>query len=826
MGKKLQEYNKKRDFEQTQEPSGKVAKSKSRKKLRFVVQRHHASRLHYDLRLELDGVLKSWAVPKGPSLNPKDKRLAVQVEDHPVSYASFEGEIPKGNYGAGVVNIFDQGYYDIIEGTTLADFRKNMEKGSLKFMLHGEKLKGEFALVRIANEDNKSWLLIKHRDRYATDDSYDSEDWVDDSVKRAGETFKGNKATKGKTQNNKSSKAGEDFIAQPMLAKLVSELPLDEGWIYEKKYDGFRILAQKRQGEVTLHSRNGKSMNKLFPSLVTELQKLDQDMILDGELVIEDQNSTPHFQLLSSGEPISPDMILHYYIFDVLCLSGSDATKLSLAERKELLALLLNKMGESEIIRKVDTLSEKGTDLVKKAEKQQWEGIIAKSKDSIYMPGKRSSSWVKYKLRQSQEAVVCGYTEPQGSRAFFGALVLGVFEEGKLRYIGNCGTGYSDRVLNEIYAKLHGITTSKRPFDKDTKVAKEREVTWVKPVLICEVYFSEWTKDGRLRHPVFKVLRTDKGIDEVKIERPREEQANHEQLTIGRKKIQLTNLNKVYWPREKYIKGQMIAYYDELAPFILPYVKDKPISMHRFPNGIAEPGFFQKDVDPSKMPDWIQTKPIQAESTGKTVDYLICNDKASLLYVANLGSIEINPWLSAYKKQDYPEFAVLDLDPNGADFQIVINIALAARDILEQIDLRSFVKTSGSTGMHVYLYTKEKYTFDVVRDFIQWLAQTLHEMFPGTTSVVRDPKKRKGLVYLDYLQNRRGQTVVAPYSLRPKPGATVSAPLSWNELAGSLQIADFNIRTMLKRIEQVEDPWKGIWDSPVDIKAALTKYKG
>jgi bifunctional non-homologous end joining protein LigD len=746
MGKKLLEYNKKRNFEQTKEPSGKVAKGDTAKKLRFVIQRHHASRLHYDFRLELNGVLKSWAVPKGPSLNPKDKRLAVQVEDHPVSYASFEGEIPQGNYGAGTVSIFDQGYYDFIDKDTPADFRKGLKNGSLKFVLHGKKLKGEFALVRINNEDNKSWLLIKHRDRYATDEAYDSEDLVTDSVKNIGANFKKKNTTKRTGKQRKANETAEDFSVKPMLAKLVDTLPTEDGWIYEKKYDGFRIIAQKEGKEVRLYSRNGKLMNTLFPSLATELQAIDPDVVLDGELVIEDLHGIPQFQLLQCGEPVAPKMRLCYYVFDLLRLENADVRKYILKERRELLRLLLKKIGNQQIIKGVETLSDEGSALLQKAKEEHWEGIMAKDSGSTYISGKRSSSWVKYKLQQSQEAIICGFTAPQGNRDFFGALVLGVMDGKSLRYIGNCGTGYSDQTLNEIYAKLHPLTTSKKPFAKDSKIAKEKSVTWVKPKLVCEVYFSEWTKDARLRHPVFKGLRTDKEAADIQVETRGEISIRDQVISVGRKKVQLTNLNKIYWPKENYLKGQMVAYYDEFAPYILPFLKDKPISMHRFPNGIATPSFFQKDVDPQKMPEWMRTEQVYSESTDKYIDYLLCNDKASLLYIANLGSIEINPWLSTYKKQDYPDFAVLDLDPNGTDFQTVVNIALAAHDILQQIGLPSFVKTSGSTGLHIYLYTKRKYTYDVTRDFVQWLAQALHEMFPDDTSVIRDPRQRKGLV--------------------------------------------------------------------------------
>ena len=814
----LSDYKKKRDFDCTQEPSGTTAKSKS-PKLRFVVQRHHASRLHYDFRLELDGVLKSWAVPKGPSLYPKDKRLAVQVEDHPIDYASFEGIIPKGNYGAGVVTVFDSGYYDFVDADSAKAFLENWKKGSLKFNLHGHILKGEFALVRLKGDDEKSWLLIKHHDRYATDKPFDSEDWVNARTKQAGIAFKESKNQKG----NKPSAENKKSVPKPMLATLMDQIPDEGEWLYEKKYDGFRIIAVKNEHGVELYSRNGKLLNKLFPSLVSELEHLDKTVWLDGEVVMEDQQEKAYFQLLVSGEPIPSHLRLRYYVFDLLHLEGEDLMEYSLKERRELLTLLVRRIKNRQIVQLSQELKDVA-EAMRQAEKQHWEGIIVKDKNSVYLPAKRSSAWIKIKLRKSQEAIICGYTKPQGSRDFFGALVLGIYQDQKLRYIGNCGTGFDQQMLQDIHTRLQELETPSKPFAADISVAKEKEVTWVKPVLVCEVYYSEWTRDGHLRHSVFKGLREDKEIHEVEIEQAMKEEKNDDVITFGRKKVQLTNLNKIYWPQEGYVKGQMIAYYEQMAEYILPYLKDKPISLHRFPNGIEEEGFFQKDVDTDNIPSWVKTKSILSESTGKEVDYMLCNDKATLLYIANLGSIEINPWLSTYQNQEYPDFAVLDLDPNGADFQEVIRVAQTAHDILRQGGARAFLKTSGSTGLHIYLFVKKKYTFDIARDFVQWLAQMVHEAHSDTTSLVRDPKKRKGLIYLDFLQNKKRQTVVAPYSLRPKPKATVSAPLFWEELTPSLSLQDYTVKTMIQRVGQQEDPWKEIWNSPVDIKKVLAKF--
>ena len=817
---KLANYNKKRDFKETGEPKGSIPKSGLKhkidktKKLRFVVQRHHASRLHYDFRLELDGVLKSWAVPKGPSLYPKDKRLAMLVEDHPVDYATFEGVIPKGNYGAGVVHIFDSGYYDFIEASDAKEFLRRFKSGSLKFKLHGHILKGEFALVRMKGQDDNAWLLIKHKDRYASDGPYNSEDNIQPNIKQAGVHFK---------KDKKEVKPTTFAVPKPMLAKLVAELPEGKEWQYEKKYDGFRILAMCDGDTTQLYSRNGKSMNALFPSLVSELSALDRHAWLDGELVIEDKKGKPHFQMIARGEPLPPDLSLRYYVFDILYLEGEDVMDYSLKERQELLTLLFRRLVNPNITKLVDVLKGTAKAVMAQAQKQRWEGVIAKDLESRYVGAHRVGAWSKVKLRATQEAVICGYTAPQGSRNFFGALVLGSYRDGKLAYIGNCGTGFTAARLEEVFACMRREENRQKPFEEDVSVANERIVTWLRPVLVCDVYYSEWTADGHLRHPVFKGWRVDKEPNEIEMEDFKGNERRADFITVGRKKVHLSNLDKVYWPEEGYLKGQMIAYYEQLAEYILPFTKDKPISMHRFPNGITKPGFFQKDVDTENIPKWLKTVSIHSESTGKHTDYIICNDKAALLYIANLGSIEINPWLSTFRRPEQPDFGVLDLDPNGADFQEVINVAKTAHDVFNDLGVTAFLKTSGSTGLHIYIYLNKKYTFDVARDFIELVGQIVNERYPNSTSLVRNPKKRKGLIYLDFLQNRRGQTLASPYSLRPKTGATVSTPLYWEELTDTLRIEDYTIRTVLKRVKDQDDPWAGLWHNPVNIKQAIAK---
>jgi len=432
----------------------------------------------------------------------------------------------------------------------------------------------------------------------------------------------------------------------------------------------------------------------------------------------------------------------------------------------------------------------------------------------------RSSSWQKIKLQQAQEAIIVGYTKPAGERKYFGALVLAIKDaENELTYIGNCGTGFTEKSLKEIFALLDPLATDKRPF-KD-KVAQERNVTWVKPKLVCEVTFSEWTENEHLRHPVFKGMREDKKPNEVKQEIPstgaKPKQEDEQTLKFGRKTVKLTNQNKLYWPVEKITKGEVVNYYREMANYILPHLKDKPLSLNRHPNGVTKPGFFQKDLNTEQIPSWIKYASLTSEHLKKKIDYLICNDEATLLWMANLGCIEINPWMSTYRKPDEPLFAVLDLDPHGIDFEEVVKVALTAKELLDDMEITAFVKTSGSKGLHILvpLATKD---YDVSKNFIHYLAGLIFEQYPDTTSLERSPSKRKNKIYLDYLQNRKGQTIVAPYSLRPKPGATVSTPLKWDEVNEDLKISDFDIFNMKKRVAEVGDLWKDIYKVKNKIK--------
>ncbi len=817
----LDQYNKKRDFSQTAEPKAVKGKIKATQH-HFVVQRHHASRLHYDFRLEIDGALKSWAVPKGPSLNPKDKRLAVQVEDHPLSYGSFEGSIPEGNYGAGTVSIFDEGKYIPLEVKSDQEFLKQWKNGNIKFKLEGKVLKGDFALVRMHTGDDKNWLLIKHKDEFSWDKPFDSEKLVSESIKKKGKDFT---KKSDKTETVKKKPLGlDDKSIKPMLAKLSQAIPDGNDWLFEKKFDGFRSLYFSQNGTKKLISRNGNLLSNKFPSILKDLEGLTRDCILDGEIVIEDKNAIAQFQYLQYGEPIPKNLNIYYYVFDILYLDNNDLTAYSLLERKEILNLLIKKHNFQHIKLSAEIKSPQ-KDLLDYAREQKWEGIIAKRRDDPYGMGQRNGSWLKIKIRNTQEAIICGFTKPEGSRSHFGAIVLGIKTAGQLKYIGNCGTGFNEELLKSLNKLFKPLVTDVKPFPKTEKIAKEKDVTWLRPELVCDIYYSEWTRDEHLRHPVFKGIREDKSVNETTKEEPeKEDKIMDKELKFGKKTLKLTNLDKLYWPTEKISKGDLLDYYEKMGDYILPYLKDKPISMNRFPNGIEAQSFFQKDVDPDKIPAWLKTTEVFSESTSKTIDYLLCNDLPSLLYIVNLGSIEINPWLSTYKNPEKPQYAVLDLDPNGAEWHDTIDVALTAKEILDKGDIPAFIKTSGSSGLHIFMNVAAKYDYQVVRDFVQFIAELIHQVHPETTSLVRDPKKRKGLIYLDYLQNKEGQTIVAPYSVRPKPNATVSTPILWEELNYDLSIQDFHIFNVYGRVTTIDDPWQELQTSKVDIKKALSKF--
>lgn len=429
---------------------------------------------------------------------------------------------------------------------------------------------------------------------------------------------------------------------------------------------------------------------------------------------------------------------------------------------------------------------------------------------------------MKIKTIQNQEAIIIGYTTPLKSRQYFGALVLAINKNNKLEYIGNCGSGFDEKMLKKLYNLMSTYKTDKKPITE--KVHREKDVQWIEPEIICEIHFTEWTKGGNVRHPVFKGLREDKSPKDVEKEMPIDTEETLEgKKKVGGKTISLSNLNKLYWPKERISKGQLIDYYEQFADLILPYTLDKPMSLNRFPNGIEKPGFYQKNVERDQLPNWIKTVEIYSESAEKNINYLVCNNAASLIFLANLGCIELNPWLSSYKKPEFPEYIVIDIDPDGNSFDKITQVALVVKDILDRIGVSCYVKTSGSTGLHIYIYTAQKYDYDFCKQFAEFIATKAHEALPEFTSVNRRTDARKGKIYIDFLQNRRGQTIAAPYSVRPKPGATVSFPVSWDEL-DQIKISDFNIFSVPHLLKNRVDPWSDLRKHKQDLEKALKVF--
>lgn len=808
----LDDYIKKRDFEKTPEPG---ADYSDENRGRFVIQRHQASRLHYDLRLEMDGVLKSWAVPKGPSMNPGDKRLAIQTEDHPVKYLDFEGTIPKGNYGAGEMSIWDKGTFKSSKGEK-ENLLEQLEDGNLKIDFSGKRLRGSFALVHMnsASEENQ-WLLIKKKDDYATDLDYDAEVFAAEkaSVENPLETGKIRKIDPGK-------------FLKPMLATATNKIFNNPNWIYELKWDGYRLLANVQDGKVNLYSRNGISFNKKFSKIRKELEQLEHDVILDGELVLLDKDGIPNFQALQNYDSKTGGE-LRYYVFDMLFLNGHSMLELPLLERKSLIPEVLEDL---EQVFFCDHIEAMGKTFYEKAIEKGLEGVIAKKADSTYAPGYRSENWLKIKKEHTREAIVCGYTDSKAS--VFGSLILGSFKDGKLEYIGNVGIGFSNEDQKNLLKIFKKFKTEESPFPKKINL-KGREPVWIKPELICEVKFSEETKTGKLRHPVFLGLREDKQPEEVT--EVKETKAPGKRAKKGKKgasldvngiSVPFTNLEKVYWPDSGFRKYDLIDYYIKVSDYILPFLKDRPQNLHRHPNGIKKPGFYQKDTE-GQMPDWIERVEIYSESAEKDIEYMLCQNEASLLYMANLGCIELNPWNSRKQHLDAPDYTVIDIDPSEKNsFEEVIEVAQAAKEVLNLAKIEAYCKTSGSSGLHIYIPMGAQYDYEQARDFTKLLCYYIQEKLPEITSMERAVKARKGKIYLDYLQNRRGQTLASAYCARPKPGAPVSAPLEWKEVKSGLKILDFNIQNMPERLEnQKKEFFSKVLGKGIDMQKAIGRLE-
>lgn len=807
----LGEYKRKRTFAKTPEPN--AAAVKSHQKLRFVVQEHKARALHYDFRLEIDGVLKSWAVPKGPSLDPHVQHLAVRTEDHPYAYRKFEGVIPEGNYGAGEVIIWDEGWYEPREASANKDqqalLRAELDKGHLTFILHGKKLKGEFALIKMHDtKDEDAWLLVKKADHFASSSDVTDQDTSIKSQRRVTEL------PGAAPDFTAFPKKANPWIVHPMLCTLVDE-PFDgPEWFFEIKWDGYRAVGNKHKGIVGLYSRNHQDFTGKFAPVAEALHDLKHDIIVDGEIVVVDQDGVAHFEWLQNWHR-DPRGTLQYCLFDILWCDGHDVRTMPLKERKALLKHILP-TGHA-VLKYSDDVTSEGLKLFKEMQRRGLEGVVAKRMDSPYREQDRGADWLKIKTHLRQEVVIGGYTEPRGSRKYLGSLLVGVFKDGVFTYVGHSGGGIPDderKRLQEMLAR-HGRSSS--PFHEEPK--PNAPVHWVDPEMVCEMEFSEWTEEGLMRHPEFKGLRSDKKAHEVHREVSKRKSTMIKHTTTSGLPFEPTHLDKVFFPKHAYTKGDLFTYYETVASHILPYLKDRPLSLNRMPDGITGGNFFQKNNE--HLPDWVPHADIFSDSNNGTLRWIVGKDLATLLYVVQLGSIEINPWNARVKHLDKPDWIVIDLDPEGVGFKEVITVARIVKAVCDEWHIDCYPKTSGKTGIHIFIPMHAAYTFEQGKNLAHLIALEIHRREPKLTSVERMPEKRKHKIYLDFLQNREGQTLAAPYSVRPTPEASVSMPLHWDEVRPGLDPMDFTIANVPKRLKRVGDLWEPVMGKGITLAQIL-----
>jgi len=860
IGPELTAYRQKRDPERTPEPFGGRPPGGGRL---FVVQKHAARRLHYDLRLEMDGVLKSWAVPKGPSAHAEEKRLAVHVEDHPIEYGDFEGVIPPGNYGAGSVIVWDNGWY---RSAKPEDPLAQLARGKLEVEIFGHKMRGRWTLARMSGKD-KEWLLLKKADGAAVPpgaaelterypQSVLSGLTVEEMANASGRVA----AIRARLDALGAPRGKVIAGRQPFTLATLGERPFsDPAWLFELKYDGVRVLASRRGGRVELYGRSGQDTTSRYPEVVRALRALPVDsFVVDGEIVALDDAGRPSFQRLQPRMALTDPREIERaaaqrpalgVFFDCLMLDDRDLRKLPLVDRKECLRLLVPSLG---VVRYGDHVAEAGEAFFELASEQRLEGMVAKRARSLYS-GARTRDWIKIKCQRRQEFVIGGYTDPQGSRGHFGALHLGVYdgpsEAPRLVYVSKVGTGFDQAGLKAIWEKLVPLARATPPFEAGA-IPTGRGDHWVEPRLIAEVRFTDWTEDGGLRHPTFIALRDDKKplecrreevVEEPPLTLPSPQRGEGEEGNVspspprggegrvrGRDeeepRFKPTNIKKIFWPAESYTKGDLISYYERVAPLMLPYLRDRPLVLTRFPDGITGKSFYQKDA-PDFAPAWVRTERIYSRDTERDIAYLVVDDVEMLRYVANSAALPIHVWASRIPSLERPDWLVLDLDPKGAPFTNVVRVALALRRILDRLELPSYVKTSGATGLHILLPLGARYTYEQCRTFARLLAVMGVEAEPDISTIARPLRARGGKVYIDFGQNGHGQTIVAPYSLRPLPGAPASCPLEWREVTARLDPARFTLKTLPARFDKMADPLTPVLGEGLDMAAAIERIE-
>lgn len=825
-GDPLAEYRRKRSADATPEPFSSEADQRSGM---FVVQKHAASRTHYDFRLEHGGVLLSWAVPKGPSLDPDVKRLAVETEPHPVEYADFEGIIPEGNYGAGAVITWDRGRWEAVK-----DPAAGLDRGKLLFDLYGYKLRGRWTLFRTGKDPaSKEWLLVKKPDAEASVDKSlpegsvrsgltveqlrDGDSPVDTVVERLGKL---------------DVRRGTIDLARfsPMLAKTADAPFSRPGWLFELKYDGYRLVAGKRGDGVFLRYRRGGDATAMFPEIAEALGRLPlDDVLVDGEVVVLDETGRPSFQLLQGRARLSRAADVRratierpatLVLFDLLALQGFDLRRTPLHERKEALRALLPPAGA---LKYCDHIEEHGEAMYEGVVGMRLEGVVAKDAGSTYV-SRRSDAWLKVRADRTGDFAIVGMSPAKGSRAGFGALHLAERRGEGWSYVGRVGSGFDDAELDALARELEPSVADAPVFDGPAPGGDGHR--WVEPERVCEVRYKERTREGHLRHPVFLRMRDDKAPEDCLAEDdaalPEEPPAPVElEEERDEKNVAFTNLDKVFWPAEGYTKGDLIDYHRAVADRILPYLRDRPVVLTRYPDGIDGKSFFQKDA-PAFAPNWIRIETMWSEHTEREIRYFIADDEPSLLYLANMGTIPLHLWSSRVEALQHPDWCILDLDPKDAPFEDVITIAKRFRTLCDGIGLPSFVKTSGSSGLHILLPLGGQCTYEQSRALGEVLARIVARELPEIATTERSMAARKGRVYLDYLQNGHGRLLVAPFCVRPLPGAPVSTPLKWSEVRKGLDIRKHTITTVPRRMRRLgEDPLLDVLTGAPDLPAVL-----
>ncbi|HZJ61605.1 MAG TPA: DNA ligase D [Chitinophagaceae bacterium] len=865
----LEEYKRRRSFKQTPEPQGGGSNIKN---LQFVIQKHAASHLHYDFRLELKGILKSWAVPKGPSTDPSVSRLAMLVEDHPFDYKDFEGIIPEGNYGAGSVIIWDRGTYEPVEKAPTKEEQEHMltkqfYSGSIKIKLNGKKLKGVYTLTKMRERGETAWLLVKAEDKFAKkadvtilDKSVVSRKTIEQlAADKSAAKWISNRHSNGiekidelnsvslKVRLKQTPKTKMPQSISPMLSTLTKQVPDSSDYVYEIKWDGYRIISYVNGRTVRMDSRKGLDYTSKYPLVQKALKAVNHKMVVDGEMIVPDEKGLPDFGAIQNYNGQKTPIV--YYLFDILWLDGHDLRDLPLTERKQILSAII---GQQEFL-KLSESFEDGPALYDQMIKLHLEGIVAKKRDSIYIEGDRGYNWLKIPTRKRQEFVIGGWAESQKSRAFR-SLLFGAYSNGELQWIGRSGGGYKEKEMPGILRRLKELEIKESPFVNRVLDTKGATIHWVKPKLVANFEFAAWTESGRIRKPAtFLGFRSDKkashvvrevpkSLEEVEVEEEQEnvdvlkqaknktrgtttktinEQSNwkvldaikiqdQETIQIGNCEVTVHDVGRMIW--KDVPKAELIQYYHSISRYILPHLKDRPLSLHIKPKGATAPGLYIKDME-GRGPECAEifTDKRRHSKPGKrnTIDYLICNNEATLLYLINLGCIDINPWMSRKQKPGQPDFINIDLDPTDGDFDKVIETALAAKKLLAKYKLKSFVKTSGKTGLHVYLPVTG-ITFPQGRAYSEHLGKEICQLVPkiATTEVSIDLRGNK--TFVDPSQNDYADTLAAAYSARPFHLPTVSTPLDWKEVKQGLDPSTFTIHTIEGRIQKKGDLFKEV----------------